>query len=106
MKRICPICQKEYNLDKMTESIIEDFPDKKDFWIQSNCPDNLNHFKILRKREVAEIPLEKKQKVLDLFHGGKSIGEINKELNFETMITCEIILQNIDNIPILRTEAR
>jgi hypothetical protein len=105
LKRTCPICQKEYNLDKLTESIIKDFPDKKEFWIKSSCPDAPNHFLILRKREVALVPKETKQKVLDLMHEGKTIGEICAELNLKLDITCEIINQNIQKFSILRTEA-
>lgn len=104
MKRICPVCQKEYYLDKFTERIIKDFPDRKEFWVESSCPESSNHFLIVRKREVASLPRETKQKVLDLVHEGKTIGEVRKELNLELMVVCEIINQNIKEIHYLSRE--
>lgn len=105
MKRMCPICQKEYETDKRTEIIIKDFPEKKKFWIEMQCPNSTSHFKILREREIAKILKEVKQKILDLFHGGKTIGDISKELNLDSMIVAEIIDQNIQTISILRRES-
>lgn len=105
MKRTCGICQKEYYLPKIVEAIIKDFPDRKEFWINSSCPEAPNHFLIIRKREVAKIPREQKQKVLDLLREGKTIGVICEELNLELDIVCEIITQNIQDIHVLRREA-
>lgn len=105
MEGVCPVCQQKYKMEKIVVSIINDFPDRKDFWMEMKCPDAPNHFKILRQREVATIPIETKQKVLDLMHAGKSIGEICDELDLKLDITCEIITQNIQKFSILRTEA-
>ena len=47
------------------------------------------------ERDVANIPKETKQKVLDLLREGKTVGEIREELNLDLMDTAEIITQNI-----------
>lgn len=43
---------------------------------------------------------------IDLFRSGKTIGEINTLMGFETMMTAEIISMNIEDVPILRMEAK
>jgi len=45
--------------------------------------------------DVAKIPRETKQKVIDLLRRGKKVGDIRKELNLDLMDTAEIITQNI-----------
>lgn len=104
MMQKCPICQKEYKMRKIVEEIIKDFPEKKDKWIEMECPNSNMHFKILRDREIANIPKETKQKVLDLIHEGKTVGDVCKILNLETMIVAEIIIQNIGTVSYLKTE--
>ena len=47
-----------------------------------------------------------RQEVLDLFRAGKTIGEINMVMGFETMMTAEIISMNIEDVPWLRSDAR
>lgn len=104
MMRKCPICQKEYKMEKIVENIIKDFPDKTDKWIEMKCPNNSRHFKILRERALAKMPKETKQKVLDLMHEGKTVGDVGKILNLETMMVGEIILENTKTYSFLRTE--
>lgn len=55
--------------------------------------------------DVAKIPKETKQNVLDLLRSGKTVGEIQKELNLDLMDTAEIICQNINTVSLLRNEA-
>ena len=104
MNRICPICQKKFSTEKMVDEIIKDFPEDKDKWIGMKCPNNNNHFKILREREIEKIPKEDKQKILDLMHKGKSVGEVCKIMKLETMIVAEIISQNLGTISYLKRE--
>jgi len=106
MRRVCPLCQTEYNTPSVIESIIKDFPDKKDFWLETKCPNYKNHYDIVQARKVAAIPREMKQKVLDLMWDGKSIGEICKELNLELDVVCGIVSANIRHISILNTEVK
>jgi len=106
MNRICPICQKEYKSRKIVDDILRDFPEDKDKWIAMECPDNSTHFKILRDREMAKISKETKQKILDLMHHGKSVGDVGKILKLDIMIVAEIIIENIENISFLRREAK
>lgn len=104
MIRKCPICQKEYKMEKIVEDIIKDFPEKKNKWIAMKCPNNSMHFKILRDREIAKLPKETKQKVLDLMHEGKTVGDVGKILNLDTMIVAHIIIQNTGTVSYLKTE--
>ena len=106
MKRKCPICQKEYKTRKIVDDIIKDFPDRADKWIEMECPNNSMHFKILREKKIDKLPKETKQKVLDLMHEGKSVGDVGKILNLDTMIVAEIIIQNIGTVSYLKTEAK
>lgn len=106
MKRTCPICKKEYNTRKIVESIIKDFPKEKNNWIKMECPNNDNHFKILRKKEMDKLPREIKQKVLDLMHEGKTVGEVKKILELDTMIVAEIISNNLGTISYLKKEIK
>ena len=105
MKRICPICQKEYDTRKIVDDIIKDFPDKTDKWTEMECPNNNMHWKILEDKKIAKLPKEIRQKVLDLMNEGKTIGEVCETLNLETMTVSGIITQNIREIHVLRTEA-
>jgi len=104
MKRKCPICQTEYKTVKIMDEIIKDFPDRKDKLIEMECPNNDNHFKILRDREMAKISKDTKQKVLDLMHKGETIGEVGKILSLDTQLVVEIISQNLGTISYLRTK--
>ena len=45
--------------------------------------------------DVAKIPKETKQKVINLLRQGMKVGDIRKELNLDLMDTAEIITQNI-----------
>ncbi len=63
-------------------------------------------FKEKLKLRVASISNEEKQRVLDLAHDGKTIGEINKIMGFDTIITGEIIVSNLDSYKYLRKEIK
>ena len=104
MKRICPICQREFSTEKMVDEIIKDFPENKDKWIEMKCPSHDNHFKILREREIAKLSIETKQRILDLMHGGKTVGDVSQMLKLDSMIVAEIICQNIGTIRYLKKE--
>ena len=45
--------------------------------------------------EVAALPLETKQRVLDLLHEGKNIGETREAVGLSLDAVCEIINENI-----------
>lgn len=106
MKRVCPICEKEYNTEKIVESIIKDFPDDANKWILMKCPNYTNHFKILRKREIDKLSKETKQKIIDLIYEGKTVGEVKKIVGLDTMIVAEVICQNIGHIAYLKKEIK
>jgi cell division protein FtsX len=109
MKRIsalCSVCEKNFLIEKIWMDIANDFPDRKQDHIDLKCPNFMEHIKIQRQKEVAKIPIETKQKVLDLFRSGLKIGEIEKQLNLSLDATCEIITQNIEAFHYLRTEAK
>jgi len=57
------------------------------------------------EEDVANIPVETKQKVLDLLRNGMKVGDIRKELNLDLMDTAEIITQNIGCYHYLKTVA-
>lgn len=97
----CSICEKDF---KVKDFWVEIADGRKDF-IEMQCPTHSDHSKILRQKETAKIPLEKKQKVLDLLKSGKKIGDIRKEVDLSLDVTCEIIMQNIEHYPMLRKEA-
>ena len=59
--------------------------------------------KELREKALA-VPKETRQKVIDMFRHGKTIGEIRKEFDLELMTTAEIITMNIETVPILNQE--
>ena len=108
MKYICSVCDVPVKVTPMLRTLIHDWPKDKDGnqrYIDSECPKYLEHFKILRRREVLALTQEQRQKVLDMFRNGKTIGEINSIMGFETMLTCEIISLNIEDIKILRKES-
>lgn len=44
------------------------------------------------------IPLEKKQKFLDLMWAGKNVGEASKEVGIDSMMGAQIILRNAVSI--------
>lgn len=69
------------------------------------CPNHLEHIRILIRREVSKVPLETKQKIIDELRKGRTIGAIGEELNLSLDVVCEIIMQNIEDIPVLRKEA-
>ena len=107
-KYICSVCNIEVYPKQIVKDIVRDFANKQDrcqYWIDQECPHADNHFKILRQRKIKNIPLVDRQKVLDLFRSGKSIGEINIIMGFESDITVEIISMNITDIKMLRVDA-
>lgn len=54
---------------------------------------------------VADVPKETKQKLLDLLHEGKTIGEATRECELDLQVSGEIIMQNIGKYEFLRKEA-
>ena len=57
------------------------------------------------KEKVALIPLQIKQKFLDIIWEGKTIGEATEACNLDVEITGEILLQNIGVNKFLRKKA-
>ena len=109
MKYICSVCNVPIRVTPMLKELIHDWPEQKESnqrYIDSECPKYLEHYKIILRRQVMALPLAKRQEVLDLFRSGKTIGEINILMGFETMMTAEIISMNIEDVQILRTEAK
>lgn len=71
------------------------------------CRKKINlSFKEKLEKQVDEMSLEVKQKVLDLLHAGKTIGQTCEETKLETVVVGEIIMRNIGAIDYLRKEAR
>jgi transposase-like protein len=101
----CSVCEKDFKIEKIWLEIAEEIPKSKQMHIDYRCPNYNNHIRIQRQKEVSQVPKEVRQKVLDLFRSGKTIGQTREELNLSLDVTCEIILQNIEDIPILRSEA-
>ncbi len=93
-------------MEKIVEEIIKDLPERTNSWVEMQCPNAPNHYKILLDRKISALPKESKQKILDLFHDGKNIGDVGKELGVDTDVIAGVLLQNFDTIHILRTEAR
>jgi hypothetical protein len=63
-------------------------------------------YKAKIKAKADKVPLETKQKILDLLREGNTIGEIREIVDLELMVVCEIISQNIRHVPLLREKAR
>lgn len=104
---MCSVCGVEVEVRKMVRSIVRDFPDRCQYWVDMECPNNERHYRILRDRHLKSIPLEVKQRVLDLFHAGKSIGEIKDLVGLDTLDVGEIISMNIEPAYlVLRKEAK
>lgn len=61
-------------------------------------------FKEKLDMQIAEISLETKQKILDLMHEGKTLGEVCKITGLETIIVGNIIVKNINDVKFLRKE--
>ena len=57
-------------------------------------------------RDIAAVPKEIKQKVLDLIWSGKNIGEIKKIVNLDTLVVGGIITENIESAYYLRKEVK
>lgn len=60
------------------------------------------------KAEADAVPQETKQKLLDLLHEGKTIGEAQEACGLDTLITGKIITDNIQHMgfDFLRKEAK
>lgn len=58
------------------------------------------------KKKIADVPIETKQKILDMLRKGSSIGEIKDAVNLETLVVCGVINENIETASYLRTEAK
>lgn len=105
----CEICQKIVNIEKWKSEIIDDFSKNKkeiQIEIQMWCPRRTEHYKIIRDREINQIPLEKKQEFLNLLKEGKTIGEAKDKAGFSLEIACEIINRQIENYSILNFEVK
>lgn len=62
-------------------------------------------FKQKLKEKVALVPLEQKQKLIDLLHNGKTVGEAMRESGItDHLVSGEIIMQNIGEIHYLKKE--
>lgn len=48
--------------------------------------------------KVAAVPLETKQKILDLLHEGKNVGQVCEAVKLELLIVGQIILTNIEHL--------
>ena len=57
------------------------------------------------KQRASSVSLHTRQKLLDLLHEGKTLGEVRKELNLDLDVVGQIIMQNLDSLSYLRTEA-
>lgn len=70
------------------------------------CNKKINlSFKEKLEKQVDEISIETKQKVLDILHEGKTIGEACKATGLETVVVGEIIMRNIKEYRYLSREA-
>lgn len=106
MKIICPQCNETYQLHGMWESAIKDFPENKEKIMMLQCPRYLKHHEDIILEKVKNTPIEVKQKLLNLIHAGKTIGEARTECNIELMVACEIINQNLGHYSFLNREAK
>ncbi len=66
---------------------------------------NLNYLERV-KVEAENVPLWKKQKILDMLNEGKNIGQARQEVDLDLGVVCEIITQNIGNYQYLRRNAQ
>ena len=90
----CSVCGRKYK--------IWDFLIGKDVF----CPDAGDHAKIIREHKISKIPIKTKQKMLDLLHKGKTIGQCQKILKLDLDEACGIIDENIGTYKYLRKEAK
>lgn len=58
------------------------------------------------EKELAAIPKEKKQMILDLLWSGLCVGEICKKVNMPTLHVSGVICENIDDVKFLCREAK
>jgi hypothetical protein len=107
MKFVCSVCGVEVKVSRIVLSIARDFPDRLQFWVDSECVNNNEHYRIGRDKHLRGIPLETKQKILDLFHGGKNIGEVKEIVGLDTLDVAEILRENLEPAyMVLRKEAK
>lgn len=58
----------------------------------------------LLDKEYEAIPLEKKQRFLDLMHQGKTVGEAAQEVGIDSLMGAQVILRNA--VEIMPTKAK
>jgi hypothetical protein len=92
----CAICGKKY----LVASIVLKMDYDDEF-----CPDAIKHFAIRRKEKTDKLPQETKQKVLDIFRKGKTIGEIMEKLGLGLDEVSGIIEDNITKVYMLNEKA-
>jgi hypothetical protein len=68
------------------------------------CHNQEKHIEIECQKRFDSVSKEERQKILDLFRNGKSIGEIKETYKYDVLTIAEVITRNFVNIPILRTE--
>ena len=75
------------------------------FGIECSCGKRPETYEEKLNKQIAAVPLEIKQKILDLAHKGKTIGEIKEAVQLETMVVSGIIVENIKSIAFLNQKA-
>lgn len=92
----CPICNKKIYVPEFIVKETKINP----------CDDFDAHRKITQQKLYDSIPQEKRQRFLDNFHKGMSIGESYKEAGLTQEEGFVILDKNIDHYAYLRTEAK
>ena len=54
------------------------------------------------QKKIDDVPTDLQQRILDLMHEGKTIGEVCKEVNLETFIVSGVIVKNIGTVAYLK----
>jgi hypothetical protein len=98
MKFYCEVCEKDVEIDeKFKCSIIEDFGNKQRE-IQMFCPNNNDHWKIIKEREFKAITLQQKKEFIDNLGKGMKLGDCCKLVGVSLDIGCEILNRQIKSL--------
>lgn len=105
MKFYCEVCEKDVDIEGYKKNIILDFK-KRQSDIQLFCPNNNKHFKIIRARELAKVPLEKKQEFMNLIKKGMKLGDARQIVDISLDVACDILNNQIESISIINFEVK
>lgn len=89
----------------MKKCLIPHERQKLEFCLFCHKKINLSYMEKL-KEDTAKVPIETKQKLLDLLREGKTVGEARDAVGLDLQIVGEIIMQNIESCHWLSNTAK